>query len=143
MPDLLGVNANGKGVRRSDFAGKNIILYFYPKDNTPGCTKEAVGWERTINGQACISQRLDGGLYHFHLFMPQQTAVASMRIESQHSNTGGRKAEITTKRVIKRVHMLFNYFLCYRERHLAYGEMGSNKCHTHHTVAKHHEGSGI
>ena len=41
MPDLLGVDANGKEVRRSDFAGKNIILYFYPKDNTPGCTAEA------------------------------------------------------------------------------------------------------
>lgn len=41
MPDLLGVDANSKEVRRSDFAGKNIILYFYPKDNTPGCTAEA------------------------------------------------------------------------------------------------------
>lgn len=41
MPDLLGVDANGKEVRRSDFARKNIILYFYPKDNTPGCTAEA------------------------------------------------------------------------------------------------------
>ena len=45
MPDLLGVDANGKEVRRSDFAGKNIILYFYPKDNTPGCTKEAVAYK--------------------------------------------------------------------------------------------------
>ena len=36
------VNTNGGGqVSLSDFAGKNVILYFYPKDDTPGCTKEA------------------------------------------------------------------------------------------------------
>jgi thioredoxin-dependent peroxiredoxin len=35
-------NTNGGGkVSLSDFKGKNIILYFYPRDNTPGCTKEA------------------------------------------------------------------------------------------------------
>lgn len=44
MPDLLGVDANGKEVRRSDFAGKNIILYFYPKDNTPGCSRQAAAF---------------------------------------------------------------------------------------------------
>jgi peroxiredoxin Q/BCP len=31
----------GKVVKLSDFAGKNVVLYFYPKDNTPGCTTEA------------------------------------------------------------------------------------------------------
>lgn len=40
-PDLLGRNSEGKEIRLSDFPGKNIILYFYPKDNTPGCTAEA------------------------------------------------------------------------------------------------------
>jgi peroxiredoxin Q/BCP len=36
------VATNGGGtVSLSDFAGKNVILYFYPKDDTPGCTKEA------------------------------------------------------------------------------------------------------
>jgi peroxiredoxin Q/BCP len=35
-------NTNGGGkVSLSDFKGKNVILYFYPRDNTPGCTKEA------------------------------------------------------------------------------------------------------
>ncbi|UAC48865.1 thioredoxin-dependent thiol peroxidase [Bacillus aquiflavi] len=33
--------SNGESVKRSDFLGKNIILYFYPKDMTPGCTTEA------------------------------------------------------------------------------------------------------
>lgn len=41
MPDLLGTDANGKEVRLSDYPGKTIALYFYPKDNTSGCTAEA------------------------------------------------------------------------------------------------------
>ena len=34
-------DADGQDVSLSDFAGKHVILYFYPRDNTPGCTKEA------------------------------------------------------------------------------------------------------
>ncbi len=37
-------DANGKTVSLKDFAGKNVILYFYPRDDTPGCTKEACGF---------------------------------------------------------------------------------------------------
>ncbi len=37
-------DADGKKVSLADFAGKNVILYFYPKDDTPGCTKEACGF---------------------------------------------------------------------------------------------------
>ena len=37
-------DADGKTVKLSDFAGKNVILYFYPRDDTPGCTKEACGF---------------------------------------------------------------------------------------------------
>lgn len=40
-PDLLGKDKDGKEIRRSDFPGKSIALYFYPKDNTPGCTAQA------------------------------------------------------------------------------------------------------
>ena len=40
-PELLGKNEKGEEVRLSDFKGKKIILYFYPKDNTPGCTAQA------------------------------------------------------------------------------------------------------
>jgi peroxiredoxin Q/BCP len=37
-------DADGKPVSLADFKGKNVILYFYPKDDTPGCTKEACGF---------------------------------------------------------------------------------------------------
>ena len=40
-PALLGVNQDGKEIKLADFAGKKLVLYFYPKDNTPGCTAEA------------------------------------------------------------------------------------------------------
>lgn len=41
IPEILGIDQNGKTVKARDYAGKKIILYFYPKDNTPGCTAEA------------------------------------------------------------------------------------------------------
>lgn len=40
-PDLLGRDENGQEIRLSDYAGRNVVLYFYPKDNTSGCTAEA------------------------------------------------------------------------------------------------------
>lgn len=42
MPDLLGKDGMGKEVKLSDYPSKKFIIYFYPKDNTPGCTAEAV-----------------------------------------------------------------------------------------------------
>lgn len=41
IPDLLGRDQDGREVRLSDFPGRKVALYFYPKDNTPGCTQEA------------------------------------------------------------------------------------------------------
>jgi peroxiredoxin Q/BCP len=40
-PFFKGINQNGKNISSDDFKGKKIILYFYPKDDTPGCTAEA------------------------------------------------------------------------------------------------------
>ena len=40
-PDFLTTDQDGKTVQLKDFLGKKVILFFYPKDNTPGCTKEA------------------------------------------------------------------------------------------------------
>ena len=40
-PDFNATDQNGKTVKLSDFRGRRIVLYFYPKDDTPGCTKQA------------------------------------------------------------------------------------------------------
>lgn len=40
-PDFQGLNQNGELVSLNSFKGKKVILYFYPKDNTPGCTAES------------------------------------------------------------------------------------------------------
>ncbi|GIW43975.1 MAG: peroxiredoxin [Candidatus Binatia bacterium] len=43
-PDFELLDAAGRRVSLSDFAGRDLVLYFYPKDDTPGCTKEACGF---------------------------------------------------------------------------------------------------
>jgi len=40
-PDFSARDAEGRTVRLSDFRGQRVVLYFYPKDDTPGCTKQA------------------------------------------------------------------------------------------------------
>lgn len=40
-PNFTTIDDQGKNVSLSDFTGKTVVLYFYPKDDTPGCTKEA------------------------------------------------------------------------------------------------------
>lgn len=41
IPEILGNDQDGKELKASDFTGKKLVLYFYPKDSTPGCTAEA------------------------------------------------------------------------------------------------------
>ncbi len=43
-PNFILKDQNGQDVSLEDFKGKKVILYFYPKDNTPGCTKQACGF---------------------------------------------------------------------------------------------------
>lgn len=40
-PDFTGKDQNGKAVSLHDYRGKKVVLYFYPKDDTPGCTAQA------------------------------------------------------------------------------------------------------
>lgn len=44
-PDFEGVSERGDKVRLSDFRGKYVVLYFYPKDDTPGCRAEALSFK--------------------------------------------------------------------------------------------------
>ncbi|MFI3287502.1 MAG: thioredoxin-dependent thiol peroxidase [Rikenellaceae bacterium] len=40
-PEILGIDQNGKEIKLSDYKGKKLALYFYPKDSTSGCTAQA------------------------------------------------------------------------------------------------------
>ena len=53
-PGFTAKDQNGKTVSLSDFSGKNVILYFYPKDDTPGCTAEACSFRD--NYQSMLSK---------------------------------------------------------------------------------------
>ena len=48
-PDFSLAGSDGKNHKLSDYRGKKVILYFYPKDNTPGCTTEACDFRDNIN----------------------------------------------------------------------------------------------
>ena len=48
-PDFSAATSGGGKASLSDFKGKNVILYFYPKDDTPGCTKEACGFRDSFS----------------------------------------------------------------------------------------------
>jgi peroxiredoxin Q/BCP len=41
LPAFVGVDQNGEEIKSNDFSGKRLVVYFYPKDNTPGCTAQA------------------------------------------------------------------------------------------------------
>jgi len=49
-PDFTAKDQNNKTITLSKFRGKRVILYFYPKDDTPGCTKEACGFRDAYAG---------------------------------------------------------------------------------------------
>ncbi len=49
VPDIEVLNNEGKKTKLSDFRGKKVVLYFYPRDDTPGCTREACNFRDDIN----------------------------------------------------------------------------------------------
>lgn len=49
VPDFTLPNQDGNDVTLSSFRGKKVILYFYPRDNTPGCTTEALDFKQNID----------------------------------------------------------------------------------------------
>ena len=68
-PSFTLKDKNGNDVRLSDFIGKKVVLYFYPKDNTPGCTRQACAFagayeEFQKRGIAVIGISRDGIASH-------------------------------------------------------------------------------
>ncbi len=49
-PDFTGIDQNENTISLSDYKGKKLILFFYPKDNTPGCTAEACNLRDNFEG---------------------------------------------------------------------------------------------
>ncbi|OFX86592.1 MAG: peroxiredoxin [Bacteroidetes bacterium GWF2_33_16] len=48
-PDFMGVDQNGEPITLTQFKGKRVVIYFYPKDDTPGCTAEACNLRDNYN----------------------------------------------------------------------------------------------
>lgn len=86
-PEILGVDQAGKEIRLSDFAGSKLILYFYPKDNTPGCTAEACSLrdhyaELQASDYAVIGVSKDGEASH-HKFIEKQSLPFSLIADTE------------------------------------------------------------
>jgi len=68
-PDFEAVDQNGKTVRLADFKGNPVVLYFYPKDDTPGCTAEACNFRDNMDkfqekGVKVLGVSVDGDKSH-------------------------------------------------------------------------------
>ena len=68
-PEILGVDQTGKMHKLSDYAGKKLVVYFYPKDSTPGCTQQACnlrdGYSELTNaGYAVLGVSMDSAKSH-------------------------------------------------------------------------------
>lgn len=68
-PEYLGTDQTGKEIKLSDYAGRKLVLYFYPKDNTSGCTAEACSLRDNIDalsaqGYAIVGVSSDSAASH-------------------------------------------------------------------------------
>ena len=52
-PDFTLLDKDGKTVSLADFTGKRVVLYFYPRDNTPGCTRQACAFAQNFEDFRC------------------------------------------------------------------------------------------
>lgn len=69
IPSLLGFDENGNEIKSADYKGKKLVIYFYPKDNTPGCTSQACSlrdnYEELLkNGYAILGVSADSADSH-------------------------------------------------------------------------------
>ena len=69
-PQFTWADKNGKLVSLSDFLGKKVVLYFYPKDNTPGCTRQACAFalkNKEIESKNAVVIGVSKDSVHSHL----------------------------------------------------------------------------
>ena len=68
-PDFKGINQDGEQISLNDYAGRKLVLYFYPRDNTPGCTAQACNLRDNYdlllkNGYAVLGVSADNDKSH-------------------------------------------------------------------------------
>lgn len=76
-PDFLGLDESGNEVRVSNYAGRRLVVYFYPKDSTPGCTAEACSLrdgmdDLVASGYAVVGVSADSAASHSRFKEKQQ-----------------------------------------------------------------------
>ncbi|OYT73585.1 MAG: thioredoxin-dependent thiol peroxidase [Chloracidobacterium sp. CP2_5A] len=59
-PTFALKDASGRTVKLDDFAGRRVVLYFYPRDNTPGCTREACAFNAALGKLAALDAQVIG-----------------------------------------------------------------------------------
>lgn len=60
LPDLVLPDDAGQSIRLNEYTGQKLIVYFYPRDNTPGCTNEAVSFENAREDLDKLGYRIIG-----------------------------------------------------------------------------------
>jgi thioredoxin-dependent peroxiredoxin len=88
-PDFSLSSADGKIYTLKDFAGRKIVLYFYPKDNTSGCTKEARSFEdkrRTIEKNGAVIVGISADSAESHAKFAQKNALTFPLLSDEKKN---------------------------------------------------------
>lgn len=100
-PAVLGLNQDGNEIKLSDFEGKKLVLYFYPKDSTPGCTAQACSLrdnyaELQKAGYEVIGVSADSGSSHQKFIakqnLPFQLVADTEKTLSEQFGTWGEKS---------------------------------------------------
>lgn len=77
IPEILGTDAEGRVVKSSDFEGTPLVIYFYPKDNTPGCTAEACSLRDYDSEIAALGYKIIG--------ISKDSPASHVRFAAKHS----------------------------------------------------------
>jgi len=112
-PDFSAKDQDGKEVKLSDFAGKQaVLLYFYPKDNTPGCTKEACGFRDRLDtlkkdGVAVLGVSMDDAASH-QKFIKDQSINFPLLVDTDGQIAGAYGAKMQGRNMARRVSYLID-----------------------------------
>ena len=82
-PEILGKDEQGRDIRLSDYRGRKLVLYFYPKDNTSGCTAEACNLRDHY-------QELQGAGYEV-VGVSKDSAASHVKFKEKHELMYGKK----------------------------------------------------